>query len=204
MIPLAGISGAYTERTKSSVSLEFHSTVDNSASCVLQFLILLQLIFKIPSFDLLRASKAHLRNLQLADPNFGKTETIQMIIGADSYDQIIKLELIKSDSSSPIAQLIFGWTISGPIALDIHSLHCEIYHYQIDYNLQDLLTRFWELEETPKSNSVTLSSDDANCERQFSSTCSRDNQIEQYIVRLLLKSPTALLGDSTSTVLRCL
>jgi len=202
MIPLAGISGAYTERTKGSVSLEFHSTVDNSASCVLQLLILLQLIFKIPSFDLLRASKAHLRNLQLADPNFGKTETIQVIIGADSYDQIIKLELIKSDSS-PIAQLIFGWMISGPIALDIHSLHCGIYHYQIDYNLQDLLTHFWELEETPKSNSVTLSSDDANCERQFSSTCSRD-QIGQYIVRLPLKSPTALLGDSTSIVVRCL
>ncbi|XP_018393245.1 PREDICTED: uncharacterized protein LOC108772247 [Cyphomyrmex costatus] len=167
-IPLLGIGSTFSGRTKGLVHVELYSMSNISDSCELRAFVLPRLTSEIPSFEVDNESWAHFRNLQLADPHFGKPSSIQMIIGADSYSKIIKPGLIKNESSSLVAQLtLFGW------------------------------------EEIPNSSSEILNPEDAKCEEYFRSTVSRD-QNGRYIVRLPLKSPVSLLGDSSSTALRCL
>lgn len=80
----------------------------------LQAFVLPRLTFKIPSFTVSTESWSHLQGLQLADPNFGHSEPVNLIIGANSYGQIIKPDLIQSSSSSLVVQLtIFGWIYLG-------------------------------------------------------------------------------------------
>lgn len=113
-IPLLGIGGTYSGRTRGSVLLTIHSKIDNSVSYMLEAFVLQRLTFQLPSFEVAKESWAHLTYLELADPHFGKPGPIHVIIGADSYGQIIKPELLRSDSSSLIAQsTLFGWVISS-------------------------------------------------------------------------------------------
>ncbi|XP_018375979.1 PREDICTED: uncharacterized protein LOC108769463, partial [Trachymyrmex cornetzi] len=158
----------------------------------------------LPFFVVANEAWAHFSYLELADPNFGKPGPIHVIIGADSYGQILKPELLKSNSSPLIAQsTLFGWVISGPVTSNTDDHNGRVYHCTIDRDLQDLLARFWKQEEIPESNAKGLSNEEDNCEKHFLSTFSRD-QSGRYMVRLPLKSPATLLGDSSSTVLRCL
>jgi len=183
-IPLLSIGGTYSGRTKGSVRVCLHSEFEESNSYILKAFILPRLTFKIPSFEMATVSWTHLNNLQIADPNFCKPGPIHIIIGADSYGQVIRPELIKGDPSSPIAQLtLFGWVMSGPAALDTHDEIENVYHCTVDRDLRDLLTCFWKQDDLPKSTVPSLSPDEAKCEEYFRSTVSR-NQSGRYIVRL--------------------
>ncbi|XP_018370072.1 PREDICTED: uncharacterized protein LOC108765723 [Trachymyrmex cornetzi] len=129
IILLLGIGGTHSGRTRGVVYMKLYSTFNDFDSFVLQAFILPRLTFEIPSFEVTRDSWAHLSNLQLADPQFNKPGPIHIIIGADAYGQIIKPEIIKGDSSSPVTQLtLFGWAVSdpfGPVTLNPDDADCE-------------------------------------------------------------------------------
>jgi len=200
-IPLLGIGGTYSGRTKGVTNVQLHSIHDSSVYFQLQAFILARLTFELPSFKLTRNSWSHMDGLQLADPDFDKPGPIGIIIGADSYGQIIKPELIRGDPLSPIAQsTLFGWTVLGPASAHTTN-EAQIFHCAIDSDLQDLLTRFWQQEEVTASNAKPLKRDE--CEEHFMSTFTRDNN-GRYIVKLPLKSSVTTLGDSFSTALRYL
>ncbi|XP_018406689.1 PREDICTED: uncharacterized protein LOC108782813, partial [Cyphomyrmex costatus] len=201
-IPLLGIGGTYSGRTKGFVDIVLHSLLDTADSYALQAFILPRLTFEIPSSSVTSTSWTHLKDLPLADPHFSKPGLIHIIIGADHYGQIIKPELRKGEPSSPIAQLtLFGWIVYGPVAPGISERGS--YHCHVDRDLQNLLTCFWKQEDIPKTVEKFLNSDEADCEAHFRSTVSRDSS-GRYIVRLPLKSPATLLGDSTAIAFRCL
>lgn len=75
-------------------------------------------------------------------PDYGQLNLILLILDADFYGDIIKPDLIKPDSSTPLPQLIiFGWIISAPASVATTNIN-ESYHFSVDYNLQNLLTKF--------------------------------------------------------------
>lgn len=202
-IPLLGIGGVSSGRTKGVVTVQLHSVHTREISLSLRAFILPRLTIKLPSYPVASESWNHLRGLQLADPNFGHPEQIHIILGADSYCHIIKPDLIKGDSQSPVAQLTtFGWVVSGPVTDKTTDNSVESYHCSIDQELQDLLPKFWLQEEISRTTE-SLSPDNAKCEEHFLSTFARDNN-GRYIVRLPLKLPATTLGDSTLTARRCL
>ncbi|KYN50120.1 hypothetical protein ALC62_00148 [Cyphomyrmex costatus] len=169
-IPLLGIGGTCSGRTKGSVDIVLHSLLDVNDSYSLQAYILPRLTCEIPSFIVIDTSWTHLNDLPLADINFGKPGPIHIIIGADHYGQIIKPELRKGRSFSPIEQLtLFGWAISGPVSHGIREIQGGSYHCHVDHDLQNLLTNFWKQEDIPKTVEKSLSSDEADRETQFCS-----------------------------------
>ncbi|XP_018371802.1 PREDICTED: uncharacterized protein LOC108766796 [Trachymyrmex cornetzi] len=203
-IPLLGIGGTRSGRTRGSVDIVLHSLLDVNDAIALQAFVLPRLTFEIPSFNLVNILWTHLEDLPLADPNFGKPGPIHIIIGADHYGQIIKPGIKKGEASSPIAQLtLFGWVVSGPVTSGFSESERGIYHCHIDHDLQNLLTCFWKQEEIPNIVKKSLSSEEEECEAQFRSTFSRDSD-GRYIVRLPLRSPRSSLEDVNTTALRCL
>ncbi|XP_059219975.1 uncharacterized protein LOC131998181 [Stomoxys calcitrans] len=57
-------------------------------------------------------------NLNLADPQFFKSRSIAMVLGADLYSKLILNGLIPSNNGLPVAMnTIFGWVLAGSCAI---------------------------------------------------------------------------------------
>ncbi|XP_011860154.1 PREDICTED: uncharacterized protein LOC105557508 [Vollenhovia emeryi] len=204
-IPLVGIGGSHFGKTRGLVTLRLRSLHDKLSSCTFNTFVLSRLLVKLPSFPVSSRSWPHIKNLPLADPEFYRCGPVDIIIGSDNYGSIILKGLIKANQHEPIAQkTIFGWILSGPSgSLNDNSSEAIDFHCSTDQDLHNLLARFWTQEDLPSSISASLSPDEVDCENHFLSTHTR-NPSGRFIVRLPLKSPSSLLGDSRETALRCL
>ncbi|XP_046145616.1 uncharacterized protein LOC123988902 [Osmia bicornis bicornis] len=148
----------------------------------------------------------HIRKLRLADNDFLTPRPVDLIIGADFYGRIIKPNIIKGSPTTPIAQLsIFGWLVIGPVNESHSNTHYSHFAVAQDdqSNLQELLTKFWVQEESPMDTPSTLTPEEEECESHFCATHTRDHT-GRYIVRIPLKAPALLLGNSHKIAQRCL
>ncbi|XP_024886270.1 uncharacterized protein LOC112463858 [Temnothorax curvispinosus] len=205
VILITGIGGGKSTQTRGVAFLKLRSLRSRS-DVIIQAYILKTLTNILPSFNAAPQEWPHLTKLTLADPDFLTPRPVDIIIGADSYGQIIKPNIIKRDTLMPIAQLsIFGWLVLGPV--DTSSLASAAVHHasiqEREHALDELLSRFWTQEEVPASNNLDLTSDEQRCKEHFKSTVSRYST-GRYTVRLPLKSSPDTLGDSYLTAHRCL
>ncbi|XP_071581073.1 uncharacterized protein [Temnothorax nylanderi] len=205
VIIITGIGGEKSTQTRGVASLQLRSLYSRS-DVIIQAHILQTLTNILPSFNAAPQEWPHLTKLILADPDFLTPRPVDIIIGADSYGQIIKPNIIKQDPLMPIAQLsIFGWLVLGPVDTS-SSASAAVHHASIQERedaLDELLAKFWTQEEVPASNTHDLTPDEQRCEEYYKSTVSRDST-GRYTVRLPLKSSPDTLGDSYHTAHRCL
>ncbi|XP_071578918.1 uncharacterized protein [Temnothorax nylanderi] len=205
VIIITGIGGEKSTQTRGVASLQLRS-LHSRSDVIIQAHILQTLTNILPSFNAAPQEWPHLTKLTLADPDFLTPRPVDIIIGADSYGQIIKPNIIKQDPLMPIAQLsIFGWLVLGPVDTS-SSASAAVHHASIQERedaLDELLAKFWTQEEVPASNTHDLTPDEQRCEEYYKSTVSRDST-GRYTVRLPLKSSPDTLGDSYHTAHRCL
>ncbi|XP_029155057.1 uncharacterized protein LOC114928136 [Nylanderia fulva] len=135
--------------------------------------------------------------LALADPDPSSKKSINVLIGADLYDQLLIGPIKKRPLGSPTAQLTtLGWIISGPTddPREPRAERTSAIHYAIAQNTDALIRKFWEIEEVPTQRFLTQ--DEEECERHFVETHTRDTT-GRYIVRLPLRHRSPLeIGDS--------
>lgn len=175
-IPLLGIGGTYSGKTRGAVRLHLQSIHDVTARCTISAYLLNKLTTRLPTSPSVENTWPHLQGILLADPDFLKSSPVDIIIGADWYGHIIEPEIVKGNALSPVAQKsIFGWIVSGPTSAtrsmdSIHGYHCAR-----DEDLYQLLTKFWIQEEVRTNDRESLSPDEANCESHYANTHFRDN-----------------------------
>ncbi|XP_071631861.1 uncharacterized protein [Temnothorax longispinosus] len=205
VILITGIGGGKATQTRGVALLKLRS-LHSRSDVIIQAHVLQASANILPSFNAAPQEWPHLSKLTLADPDFLTPRPVDIIIGADSYGQIIKPNIIKQDTLMPIAQLsIFGWLVLGPVDTSA-SASAAVHHALIQERedaLDELLSRFWTQEEVPASSNLELTPDEQRCEEHFKSTVSRDST-GRYTVRLPLKSSPDTLGDSYLTAHRCL
>ncbi|XP_043468378.1 uncharacterized protein LOC122502412 [Leptopilina heterotoma] len=160
-------------------------------------LVLPRLSFYMPPKDAFLCKWKHLKNLDLADPEPFKGKTIEIIIGADYYDELLMNDLCKGQAGTPIAQKTkLGWILSGPTSLlsnEKKNATINQYCTTVD-DLQRNLKLFWELEELPQQNYLTV--DEQKAEDYFLKTHTREED-GRYCVRLPLKeNALKILGNS--------
>ncbi|KAG7191168.1 hypothetical protein KM043_013964 [Ampulex compressa] len=144
-----------------------------------------------------------LSSLPLADIDFHRSEPIQLIIGADFFEQILLDGVIHSSLGSSLAQrTIFGWVLSGnyrvPASNQASILQSSVVHSNhvvVVDSLQKTLRNFWELEEVPQR--CSFSPEEDQCESHFQNTHFRLPD-RRYIVRLPVKfdAPPSI-GDTS-------
>ena len=204
-IPLLGIAAIKAGRTRGLVSVQLAPYFESSAVCVITAYVLPKLTSKFSSIKANIVNWPHLKDIQLADPDFQLPGYVDLIIGADYYGQILEEGLRRGSGNTPTAQAtIFGWILFGPTE-EVCSAPAEIqsFHTSIDQELYDLLQKFWKLDELPTKSTLSLSIEDQECEDLFKLTHSRDSD-GRYIVKLPLKKSTELLGDSRPAALKML
>ncbi|XP_039307877.1 uncharacterized protein LOC120358265 [Solenopsis invicta] len=178
--------------TKFTLSPHFESPYKREVSVH----ILPKLTTSTPSKDTDSSTWTHLHNLEMADPEYYRPGSIDLILGADVYGRILLDGVVKGSEDSPIAQRThLGWIVSGLAEEGTSSPMVHGYHVANDVDLYNLIRQFWTLEEIPLSMKSHLSLEEQECEKHFLTTHSRD-QRGRYIVKLPFKKSVSLLGDS--------
>lgn len=166
----------------------------NEFSCTLSCLVLPNITGNVPTISLNKNPLKIPSNLTLADPSFDKAAPVDMLVGADTFWELLSVGQIKLGRGYPILQKTkLGWLVSGPIYLNSPHDNATQCHLNISPNVNDQLTKFWEIEECPKTK--FLSQEDDDCERHFQQNTTNSSD-GRFIVSIPLKTPTSELGES--------
>nr|CAI5834665.1 unnamed protein product [Callosobruchus analis] len=145
-------------------------------------LVISEITGAMPSVSFDKSALAIPTELNLADPDFNISNKIDLLLGADL---LLKTGQVNLGKHQPILQnTLLGWIISGEISISSikqFSTHCNLIS---NSELNDSLTRFWEIENIDKA--TILSEDETAAENSFNATHERDDD-GRFIVRLPLK-----------------
>ena len=143
----------------------------------------------------------HLKDLKLADPDFGRPGRIDILLGIDVYTNVLLHRRRSGPLGSPIAfETMFGWVLAGRT-----NSHTSVYlsiatHHVSVTSADDLLRKFWEIEESPKGPS-NLSPDERLVVQHFKDTHTRSDE-GRFIVPLPKRPQSKSLGESRSQAVK--
>ncbi|XP_070141617.1 uncharacterized protein [Drosophila kikkawai] len=129
----------------------------------------------------------------LADEHFNKSRRIDLLLGTETFFDILAVGQVKLGKDLPVLQkTLLGWIVSGRCRAHPRTLHqySSIVLDKIDENLE----RLWRIDHvvTPKN---TLTPEQRNCE-EFYTTTVRRNSDGRVEVRLPFKDAPTALGAS--------
>ncbi|XP_033227092.1 uncharacterized protein LOC117179426 [Belonocnema kinseyi] len=187
-----GASRAGTVRATTQVSLQSYS--DTSFYLEVQAPILPRLTSQLPSRKPTDFDSALFADIKLADSHWLEPDSIDIILGVDVYGQVLRSGLRRFPPTQLIAQdTVFGWIISGSLFSDAprwaartSSTPLKTMHCALDDGLQEMLQRFWAVEEVA-SPIKKLNPEDEVCDQLYSDKHSRNGE-GRYTVRLPLKA----------------
>ncbi|XP_052871044.1 uncharacterized protein LOC128276627, partial [Anopheles cruzii] len=181
------------------VKYETHATIHskvNSFYSTENFFIMEKPTSDLPS-SVISTSSLKLPDVELADPTFYKPAPIDMIIGAEHYQQLFTGKRIHLEAGDPLlVETMFGWVVCGPLreALPTKSLACHV----TTVGLENVLQRFWQLDAVPEQSYQP----NTECEAHYNATVIREPS-GRYAVRLpRTNDSTKQLGESKSIALR--
>ncbi|XP_048488764.1 uncharacterized protein LOC125491267 [Plutella xylostella] len=155
-----------------------------------------QLTSKLPSKSLTKKQWPHLEKLNLADPNYHTPGHIDMLLGVEVYQEIVKNNLVKGPPGTPTAQETdLGWILFGSIN-DESSTENTIIVMHHNVNVDNMLRSMWEIDMTHKRN---LTAEERKCEDIYTNTQTRTKD-GRYVVKLPFKheEPLTQIGETKS------
>ncbi|XP_076655135.1 uncharacterized protein LOC143360306 [Halictus rubicundus] len=205
-VPLLGVGGARAKFTRGKTTLVISPPGRGELRFQIPVYILPELSRYRPYNLPARVDWPHIRGLELADPGYHLADPVDILIGADSYNIILREGVRRGPPHTPVAQeTALGWILTGGIDsgnADGSSSRAEVpvHHCNIDRELIEFLTRFWEQEEV--ETSIPATADDRKAEKHFLDTHQRLPD-GRFMVRLPF-ARTPELGDSRLIALRTL
>ncbi|XP_064386059.1 uncharacterized protein LOC135334711 [Halichondria panicea] len=142
----------------------------------------------------------HLSNLQLADPDFGQPNKIDILLGVDVYADVVLQGRRSGPVGTPVAfETKFGWVLAGRVnKLTIPSEITS--HHVIAISGDDILRKFWELEEGPRDCS-NFSPEERFVVQHYANTHTKTNT-GRFVVPLPKNPQAKPLGESRSSAIR--
>ncbi|XP_033221186.1 uncharacterized protein LOC117175587 [Belonocnema kinseyi] len=132
-------------------------------------------------------------HIKLAGPHFDRPRTIEIFLGNAIFWSLICVGQIKLNNAGLLLQKTrLGWILAGPMpGLQSKLVTCNLIN---KINIDNQLTKFWELEECSLNKRV-LSCEENACEEFFTKTVRRDGE-GWFIVSIPVKDDPRKLGDS--------
>ncbi|XP_063994337.1 uncharacterized protein LOC135171637 [Diachasmimorpha longicaudata] len=168
----------------------------------LNFLTVPNITHAIPDQPLDRNSIRIPANVKLADPEFHRPASVDMLLGSGPTLSLLcqgKEKLTPADQPELyLQQTLLGWVIGGsaPTVQSIRQRACNVLSTsQIDLDI----SKFWEIEEAETASSSA--STETEAERHFLENVTRDG-CGRYIVALPFNGKESLIGESRSRAFR--
>ncbi|GJQ88595.1 hypothetical protein Trydic_g18192, partial [Trypoxylus dichotomus] len=154
-------------------------------------LILNEITDKLPAITFDPSNLNIPSDISLADPNFYKSDTIDMLIGSQFFWQLMADGHIELGKNLPMLQKTrLGWIISGPMPMASSSnFPCTLCSFN---ELNDQLSKFWPIEEFPTPQH---SAEEQLCEDLFNNTTRRSIE-GRFIIKIPFVKPVTELGES--------
>lgn len=145
----------------------------------------------------------HLSDIELPDPEFFGSGSIELILGADTFSLLVLEGVRKGGPGEPIAlKTLLRWIVSGETGKGNSSSSVRALQCSVDEELSVAVRRFWEQEEV-LHDSPARSRDDEKCLLHFAETHSRRDD-GRYVVRLPFATVPPDLSDTRQAALRTL
>ncbi|XP_065362054.1 uncharacterized protein LOC135955625 [Calliphora vicina] len=191
VVHVTGLSQTVSETSTKACLLNLCSRVDTSFKLEVWAPVLKTLPSNLPPQTLDMKNFSETAKLQLADPHFNQSRPIDLLIGLDLGPSIYCMDTPMRSMESLLAQkTVFGWIVGGPTPKTTQAR--TTISLLNTSSLDQILTRFWEVEETPKQ--ILRSDEDTIVEHNFKQT-TRRNETGRYIVTLPFKK-TEEIGSS--------
>nr|CAH7721432.1 unnamed protein product [Callosobruchus chinensis] len=130
-------------------------------------------------------------NIQLADPDFATPQSIDILIGANAFWDLLSQGRISLGAHLPVLHNThLGWVIAGAMDIPVSKSHCNL---STNIAIQDQLTKFWEVEEV--STKKPWSVEENVCEEHFLDNLTTSEE-GRYVVSIPLKDSPTKLGES--------
>ncbi|XP_036143903.1 uncharacterized protein LOC118645955 [Monomorium pharaonis] len=199
-VMIKGINQIASKSTK-TVNLKIASrfgTFERDLSCI----VLPKITQNLPTVSISTTALEIPRNIKLADPSFNVSNKIDLLIGAESFWELICIGQIKLGVKGPILQKsLVGWLVTGPIG-EVKSnkrvqTQCNLSTMAA---LNETMNKFWETENY--KGSVATNDEESYVEGHFLETYKRQPD-GRFIVQLPIKEEgIELLEDSRKVALR--
>ena len=202
-IRISGIAGLSHQSPLQSVATFDVSPVHNTArSLCVSAIVVPRVTCDLPVQPIhFNSQWTHLKDLKLADPDFGRPGRIDILLGIDVFTDVLLHGRRSGPPGSPIAfETMFGWVLAG--RTNLHTSVClsiATHHVSVTSN-DDLLRKFWEIEESPKGPSI-LSPDERLVVQHFKDTHTRSDE-DRFIVPLPKRPQSKSLGESRSQAVK--
>lgn len=198
-LSVQGLGQMETATHSGGVSISLRPLGQLSPTLNVDAVILPKICNELPTSYVSTKTWSHIKNLHLADPQFHSPGTIDVLLGADIFPQILLNGQLSGNVNEPIAlNTIFGYILLGKVhssALPpVQSFFCTAETISLDNTLK----KFWELETVPHTE--TVSPDDAICEQYFLDTFYREGS-GRFVVSLPFRDNTPSFIDTRSLAL---
>ncbi|XP_047020044.1 uncharacterized protein LOC124630274 isoform X2 [Helicoverpa zea] len=172
-------------------SVEVKSRVNNEFKTRITCFVLSQITSTMPALCQINAQFCIPDNIRLADPLFFDSKSIDILIGADRFWDLLAEGKMRLPTGPYLQNTKLGWIISGSVynTRNAGRIHCNLSH-----SLDSQLRLFWELEELPKLRD-TQTQEERMCEDHFIHTTTRDSE-GRFHVRIPFKESPDVLGES--------
>lgn len=172
-------------RIKYTVSLRLESRHNPGSYILINAYVLHSLTSLLPSTNVSTSKWAEIDNLPLADPTYATPGKIDILLGAEVYSEILLDGVMKHPGCNLIAQnTVFGWILSGRMSKGSRTLAKDnLISMHIQVKEDDLLKRFWEMEDEPNLIKKEMTNSEKVCENLFDLTTVTDND-RRFVVRL--------------------
>ena len=104
-----------------------------------------------------RVTWDHISDLKLADPEFGVAGRIDLLLGIDTYIEVMGNGLRIGDPNTPVTfETHFGWVLAGSASsqFPVRAVTHIASHHALALTGDELIQRFWETEEVPSSEPI--------------------------------------------------
>ena len=205
-IQLSGLGRTPVGTAKGTTKITFCSHLYPTRKYHLEALIIPKITHLQPNSSVSTKSWQPLKSLQLADPDFTTPSTVDILIGAELFYELVDgSKRIGSSAQAPVAiNSSLGWLIGGgskhnAVLPQANLLTAQNGPLTTQPTLEALLKSFWELESIPSASK--WSKEEQICEQHFISTHTRTTD-GRFVVRLPFKPAQPKLGESLHIAIR--
>ena len=153
-----------------------------------QAFVLPKLTQNVPSKTFLIHGLLHMKTVELADPTFNKTGSIDLILGSEIIEDIFLDGKFEEPNGLKFRNTMFGWVASGKHPQRYSPSFTTFFCINETFDLK----KFWELEELPPAEKFLQ--EEIDCEKHFKDTTKVvDNK---FTVQMPFKANSQKLGDT--------